>query len=332
MFGYVVANIEDATSEEKARYHEVYCGLCRALGKCCGQHCRLTLNYDMVFLALLLESLYEPREAKGLARCATHPLKEHGYASSGVIEYAACVNVALAYHKCLDDWTDDRRIAGGVGAGALGGAYRRVQARLPRQCDAIERELFAIGEIERAGKHAQAAFSAADEAAQAFGRLMAELFVLDEDMWSNTLRALGFHLGRFIYLMDAVCDFEHDTKKGSYNPFAGGEFVPQHMETALSVVAGMAVQEFEKLPLEQDIHLLRNVLYSGIWQKYNVQFKSEESDWQSGKNGRRKTGAVGKPFVENERAKAVAPTTTGDTAAIAGELTAIGDAAGESKA
>lgn len=277
MFGYVVANIEDATSEENARYHEVYCGLCRTLGKCCGQRCRLTLNYDMVFLALLLESLYEPAAAKGSARCVAHPLKQHDYATSEVTEYAACVGVALAYHKCLDDWSDDRRIAAKVGAVALGRAYGRVRARLPRQCEAIERELSVIGEIERADKRAQTAFSAADAAAQAFGRLMAELFVIEEDMWSNTLRALGFHLGRFIYLMDAVCDFEHDREQGKYNPFAGREFVPQHMETALSVIAGAAVQEFEKLPLEQDIHLLRNVLYSGIWQKYNMQFKNGES-------------------------------------------------------
>ncbi len=283
MFGYVVANIEDATDEEKARYHAAYCGLCRTLGRRCGQRCRLALNYDMTFLVLLLESLYEPPQTTARARCVAHPLTQHDYTCSEVTDYAADVTVALAYHKCLDDWNDDRNIAARASAAALSGTYRRVRERLPRQCDAIERELAAIGKLEHAGQGmadeaARAGQGVADEAARAFGRLMAEVFVKEEDLWSNTLRAMGFHLGRFIYLMDAVCDLERDAKCGSYNPLAGLSCSPQDMETALSVVMGNAVAEFEKLPLEQDLHLLRNVLYSGVWQKYNAQFKANEKE------------------------------------------------------
>lgn len=303
MFGYVVANIEDANDAEKARYHAAYCGLCRTLGHRCGQRCRLTLSYDMVFLVLLLESLYEPSTAMDRARCATHPLTQHDYACSEVADYAADVTVALAYHKCLDDWADDKNVAARTGAMALRRAYRHVRERLPRQCDAIERELATIGELEKTGRNAaetagacaaeagrvagatdeavatsraagSADFLMADEAAAAFGRLMAELFVREEDLWSDTLRAMGFHLGRFIYLMDAVCDLEHDAKRGSFNLLAGLGRSPRDMEMPLSVIMGNAVAEFEKLPLEQDLHLLRNILYSGVWQKYNAQFKA----------------------------------------------------------
>ena len=31
---------------------------------------------------------------------------------------------------------------------------------------------------------------------------------------------------------------------------------------------GEATTAFEKLPLEQDLHLLRSVVYAGVWQKY----------------------------------------------------------------
>ena len=47
MFGYLVANLEDASDQEKARYRAAYCGLCRTLGGRCGQRCRLALTYDM---------------------------------------------------------------------------------------------------------------------------------------------------------------------------------------------------------------------------------------------------------------------------------------------
>ena len=51
-----------------------------------------------------------------------------------------------------------------------------------------------------------------------FGELMAELFDYRQDHWSPELRSIGFHLGKFIYLLDAYDDLEHDQRKGAYNP------------------------------------------------------------------------------------------------------------------
>ena len=169
MFGYVVANLEDATGPEKERYRAVYCGLCRALGRRCGQRCRLALTYDMAFLVLLLGSLYEPEETRSRARCVAHPLKAHDFVRNRFTDYAADVTVALAYHKCRDDWSDERKAAARVGQAVLAGAYRRVRERMPRQCAAIERELAAIDALEQAGEPAP------DEAARCFGRCMGEL-------------------------------------------------------------------------------------------------------------------------------------------------------------
>ena len=267
MFGYVVANLEDATGPEKERYRAVYCGLCRALGRRCGQRCRLALTYDMAFLVLLLGSLYEPEETRSRARCVAHPLKAHDFVRNRFTDYAADVTVALAYHKCRDDWSDERKAAARVGQAVLAGAYRRVRERMPRQCAAIERELAAIDALEQAGEPAP------DEAARCFGRCMGELFVTGQDPWAETLRNMGYHLGRFVYLVDAVCDLERDRQRGSYNPLAALDIEPADQEMALAVIMGQATAAFEKLPLEQDLHLLRNVLYSGVWQKYNVQFK-----------------------------------------------------------
>ena len=97
----------------------------------------------------------------------------------------------------------------------------------------------------------------------------------EQDPWSETLRSMGRHLGRFVYLMDAACDLEHDQKHGSYNPLSTLDVVPADLEAALSVIMGEATAAFEKLPLEQDLHLLRNVLYGGVWQKYNAQRKKK---------------------------------------------------------
>lgn len=81
MFGYITANLTELSQPEKDRYGEIYCGICRAMGKEASQLSRLGLRYDMAFLALTLLSLYEPREDRRAGRCLTHPLRARPYLS-----------------------------------------------------------------------------------------------------------------------------------------------------------------------------------------------------------------------------------------------------------
>ena len=90
VFGYITANLTELFQPEKDRYGEVYCGICRAMGKEASQLSRLGLRYDMAFLALTLLSLYEPEEEKRTARCLTHPLHARTYTRSEKIGRASC--------------------------------------------------------------------------------------------------------------------------------------------------------------------------------------------------------------------------------------------------
>ena len=76
MFGYVNASLKELTQEQKLRYNTVYCGLCRNIRAVAGQVARLSLSYDMTFLALLLMSLYEPEETSGPNACKLHPIEK----------------------------------------------------------------------------------------------------------------------------------------------------------------------------------------------------------------------------------------------------------------
>ena len=69
MFGYVRAVTAVLPPEEQARYRAVYCGLCKTLGERYGKAAQLTLNYDFVFLALLLA----PPEGEGKRPCFAVP-------------------------------------------------------------------------------------------------------------------------------------------------------------------------------------------------------------------------------------------------------------------
>ena len=118
-----------------------------------------------------------------------------------------------------------------------------------------------------------------DRAAGCFGRLMAELFVWKEDIWEKTLRKMGFYLGKFIYLMDALDDVEKDKKSGNYNPFLSIADQPDFEENAEKILLMMtaeASRAFEKLPILENVDILRNILYAGIWEKYEMRKSAKE--------------------------------------------------------
>ena len=102
---------------------------------------------------------------------------------------------------------------------------------------------------------------------------MAELFDLRKDQWSAPLREMGSGLGKFIYLMDAYEDLEKDRRHGTYNPLAGlagrADYEAQCHEF-LTLAMAQCAGGFEHLPVLQDAGILRNILYSGVWTRYEL--------------------------------------------------------------
>ena len=272
MFGYVSANWKELTREQRSRYGSVYCGVCRRIRIQSGQLARLGLSYDMAFLALLLMSLYEPEEERGRNGCLIHPLKRQPWVDNGIIAYCADMNVALSYYNCLDDWQDDRKRSAKMMADSLEAHLPEIESRWPRQCAAIREALEKLSALEREN------CPNPDEPAGVFGQLMGELLIWQEDLWAPTLRQLGHALGRFIYLMDAVMDYEKDAKKEKYNPLLamGTGADPARWEEYLVLTMGRCTGAFEKLPLVQDKPLLDNILYSGVWVNYRGKPKEED--------------------------------------------------------
>lgn len=272
MFGYVTANLRELTKEQQKRYGSVYCGICRRIREQAGNLARLGLSYDMAFLSLLLMSLYEPEEQSRSESCVLHPLAKRPWVDNEFIRYGADMNVALSYFNCLDDWQDDGKRTAKAMAGRMGKHLPQIERRYPRQCAAIRESIQKLGELEKAN------CPNPDETAGAFGALLGELFVWQEDLWSRDLRSLGDALGRFIYLLDAVQDYDKDKKKGKYNPFlaAGSGKNPQKWEEYLVLTMARCTAAFEKLPLVQDKAILDNILYSGVWVSYRNREKKEE--------------------------------------------------------
>lgn len=271
MFGYVTANWKELDKPQQERYTAVYCGICRELSIRADHLARMTLQYDMAFLALLHMSLYEPTEDSGSKHCLAHPLKPRPWVDTPHVRYAADMNIALAYFKALDDWQDDGSKAAKFLTDSLAPYYPAIAQSYPRQIAAMEGSLKKLRQLELENCQNP------DLPAAAFGELMAELFVWQEDIWAQELRRLGFQLGRFIYLMDAMLDYDHDQKKQNYNPFAALGKNSAQWEQYLILAMSRTTESYEKLPLVQDKPLLDNILYSGIWVQYRSKMKKEDS-------------------------------------------------------
>lgn len=275
MFGLVTADMKELTKQQQARYGAVYCGICRQIRSRSSQLSRLGLSYDMAFLALLLMSLYEPEETAGDNACMLHPIKHRPWVDNEYVEYAADMNVALAYYNAADDWQDDHKYSAKILMEVFGRDYPSVEQRFPRQCKAIAQCITQLSELEKLG------CSNPDEPANCFGQLMGELLVYREDLWAPTLRKMGVALGRFIYLADAAQDFPRDKRKKKYNPYLAMGMEQEdwrRWDEYLVLAMGRCTQEFEKLPLVQDKALLDNILYSGVWMNFSRRKKKEQEE------------------------------------------------------
>lgn len=264
MFGFVTASLEELSEQQKNRYQSLYCGICRSIRDTSGQLSRMALSYDMVFLALLHSSLYEPQERSGQSRCIAHPVKSRPWVQSEAVRYAARMNVALACYNARDDWEDEHKYSARLLADHLSRDLEEIEAEYPRQCQAIRTCIARLSRLEKEN------CPNPDEPAGCFGELMAELMVLQEDHWAGELRQMGFYLGRFIYLADAAIDYRRDIKHGKYNPFAamGSDADQSHWEQYLVLAMASATSAYERLPLVEDKGLLDNILYSGVWLSY----------------------------------------------------------------
>lgn len=267
MFGYVTVNKPELKIREFEEYQSWYCGLCRELSQRYGKPGQITLSYDMTFLIMVLHGLYEPQKSEEKHRCITHPGSRHRMSSSRFTQYGADMNILLAYHNFMDDWLDERKLVSLTEARLLQKHCRELAEKYPRQNRAIIRSLKKLAAFEKEKE------MNIDKVSGSMGKLLGELFVYEKDIFAEHLYRMGFFLGKFIYLMDAYEDVEKDRKKGQYNPFTGC-FTQENFEEMCGSILNMMMtecaREFEKLPILENVEILRNILYSGVWVKYEM--------------------------------------------------------------
>lgn len=217
MFGYVRADNAQLKMYEYELYTGYYCGICKSIGKRYGQLPRMVLTYDAAFLAMLLESLSETPDAPASERCIVHQIRKRTVIRNGAIDYAGDVMLILAWHKLIDDAKDEGKTYAKVTVSLMKRKYENLKKKRPHLCLEVERYLSEMDGLEKAE------CASIDQMAEAFAQIMQAVITGygREQMKPGTdkvLSRLGYHLGKWIYLIDAVDDIEKDMESGAYNP------------------------------------------------------------------------------------------------------------------
>ena len=292
MFGYVTIGNNQVTEEEYKVFSSYYCGVCKATGKTASHIARLGLSYDITFLALVLSSLKEKTLYKD-ERCVIHPVKKRRCVKDDMaVSYASGVGAQLAYLKFRDDWHDDKSIKALIGMALFRRGCQKAKKLFGREYAEIKKQLDILSDFEKSGS------DSIDDTAEAFGRILESLFtpefVTDENQ-RRALAWLGFNLGRWIYIIDAVNDLEKDIKSGAYNPlnkmgYKDLKTCAGDMELSLTLTLDGIATSFELTDIKQNRELIAKIIYISLKEKQESILSSERKDSNESVRSSRSSG------------------------------------------
>ena len=213
MFGYVRADTPYLFIKDDALYRAMYCGVCKGIAEVCGHSARIGLSYDITFLSVLLHNIAGIDVQIEKQHCLTHCIRTRMMANvDEITRKLGAFNTLLAYYKYTDDIDDGD---GGKGKRLFfKKGFRRVKKLYP------ELEIIVRENLKNQEKTEKAKVDSVDRAADATAVMMAKAcqWILGDKANENTY-GLCYSVGKWIYLIDALDDYDKDKAKGAYNPF-----------------------------------------------------------------------------------------------------------------
>lgn len=213
MFGYVKTDYQNLIVKDTVLYQSMYCGLCKAIGRSCGNRGRFCLNYDLTFLSVLLHNYMNNDVVIEKQRCIIHWFRRKPMAKVDELsKRIGALNVILAYHKCADDILDEKK--GGIKKAFFKKPYKKAIKIEPELDKIVAKYYQKLINLEKEN------CASIDIVADPFGGMMRDIVsCLVGDGNHEELLNLSYGLGKWIYLIDALDDFDKDIKQGSYNIF-----------------------------------------------------------------------------------------------------------------
>lgn len=293
LFGYIVPLKPELKMREFDVFQGYYCGLCKTLHRKYGLLTRMSLNYDLTFLALLLDSLTNEEDVYTREGCIINPVKKKPVRkSTSNLEYCAGLSIMMGMLKLDDDWQDDRSKKAYIAKHIINKPHRQAMLSFSDTYHKMIEKMQQLQHLE------QSCSQDVDRVAAVFAEMMAELFIAPSIKDENTARVLswlGFNLGRWVYLMDAFDDIEKDLQAGSFNvlllnykymheetPFVFRSRIQAKMHQHLTYTLAEAARSFELLDVKRNKGLLENIIYLGTRKRMEQIFnRGDERDEKS---------------------------------------------------
>lgn len=283
MFGYITPLKAELKVKDFERFKCYYCGLCCQIKKQFGNIPRMSLNYDMTFLALLIDGL-NPEEIKVDSHvCILHPTEKKTIViDNKPLSYAAAINIALFYYKLIDDINDDKNLKSRLSAMTLSPYRKKFSKSIFKTDMKIKECLTKLDNLEESKN-----FSSIDEICDPFSELVGIVlrdypFELSQDCEElrNTLYNLGYSIGKWIYLIDALDDLKTDIEKNKFNPInflynkdnleynKFIEVIRPKIEFTILNCGYTCMENLMKLNLKRNKDILYNIIELGLMDKY----------------------------------------------------------------
>jgi len=288
MFGYVTPCKMEMKIKDYEKFKAYYCGLCNSIKNNFGNLPRLTLNYDMTFLAILLDSLSENKYNFIKFKCMMHPLKNRIMLNNNeALDYAAFCNITLAYYKLIDDVYDNKTMKSKVSSIFLKNYLPKSEKAYNDVMKYTKEKLLLLNNIEENHKD-----MGIDEVSHVFADLTGFIvsFYYKDASFKEDLYWLGYNLGKWIYIIDAYDDLEKDMKSDSFNAINSllnldnldfqsfSKLIKPRVDFILATCAEQCLKYLNNLPLIKNEDILYNILELGLMEKMDKVFNIENID------------------------------------------------------
>jgi hypothetical protein len=286
MFGYVTPCKMELKIKDFEKFKAYYCGLCKSIKNNFGNLPRLALNYDMTFLALLLDSLGDEQFNLEKQFCSLHPIKKRVVLiDNSAINYASFCNVLLTYYKLLDNFNDENSITSKIYATFLNQYLKKAPKGYMENTIRIS-EILKTLNIDEENYNGKCIDELSHHFADLTGYILAN-YEKDKN-YKHSLYLLGYNLGKWIYIIDAFDDLEKDMQKHKFNainsvyndknqPFNEiVALVKERINFTLTMCAEGCIENLNKLPIKRNYDLLYNILQYGLMEKMDKVFNGKE--------------------------------------------------------
>jgi hypothetical protein len=283
MLGYISPDKPELKIKEYEIYSGYYCGICKSIGKRYGQIPRFSLSYDSVFLALLFSGVYLVEESVVFERCIVHPVKKRTIVNQNFsIDYAADMFLILMYFKLKDDQRDNKSLKSSIGIILGDGTFKKLKRTYPNKILEVENYLRQLTILE------ENKCKSIDESAEPFSKLTETIFSIEYDgnpffneKKDKIVKNIGYFIGKWLYLIDALDDLEDDFKNDNYNPLilkfefnnlieSISDFrnrINERMEFNLHSYLSELIKAYDLLDIKKNRALLDNIIYFGLMEK-----------------------------------------------------------------